>query len=360
MKRNSFLLIALLAILMTACGEKTCHITGTVDGGKDGDTLLLITDIENGIPMDTLFLKNGQFDYQTEPDSTCFCCLQYGDLVQLFFLEPGTIHLSLKKDLSENIVSGTKLNDEWQVLNKAAFDYQEQMGRFSEEVQKDSSEHNMQIIMSKIQAEQAKLTDLYYKTAERNIQNELGFMLVSNPVALSEEQVLKLINQMPSKMHARSEIQKIEKLLKGIDNQNNGEISTISDFSAKSPDGKIINARSVVSKHKLTIIDFWASWCSPCMQEMPHMVELYHLYKDKGLGILGVSLDTDAEAWKNAISKTGASWTHISELKRNSEIANMFGVTVIPFTMVVDKEGHVLASGLVGNDLEDFVREQLN
>ena len=360
MKRNPFILIVLLAILMTACGEKTCHITGTVDGGKDGDTLFLITDAETGIPMDTLFLKNGQFDYQTVPDSTCLCFLQYGDLVQMFFLEPGNIRISLTNDLTENIISGTKLNDEWQTLNKAAFEYQKEMSRITEEAQKDTSESSMQALIPKVKAAQAKLTQLYYQTAERNIQNELGFMLVSNPVALSEEQVLKLINQMPSKMHARSEIQKIEKLLKGIDNQNNGDISTISDFSAKSPDGKIINARSVVSKHKLTIIDFWASWCSPCMQEMPHMVELYHLYKDKGLGILGVSLDTDAEAWKNAISKTGASWTHISELNRNSEIANMFGVTVIPFTMVVDKEGHVLASGLVGNDLEDFVREQLN
>ena len=55
-------------------------------------------------------------------------------------------------------------------------------------------------------------------------------------------------------------------------------------FARYSPDGKTINAMSVVSKHELTIIDFWASWCSPCMQEMPHMVELYKIYKDKGLG----------------------------------------------------------------------------
>ncbi len=353
-------MMAFIAILMSACGEKTSYVNGTMEGGKDGDTLYLITNTETGIPMDTVLVKNGQFDYQTELDSTCVCYLQYGDNIQPFFLEPGHIQISLKDDLSENVVGGTKLNDDWQTINKAAFEYKKEMIELTEEAKKDSSELNMQAILQKVQAAQAKLSDLYYKTAEKNIQNELGYVLVANPMALSEEQVLKLINQMPSKMHARKVIQDLERYMKGNASQETEEGITFSDFSAESPEGKTINAMSVVSQHKLTIIDFWASWCGPCMQEMPHMVELYKLYKDKGLGILGVSLDTDADAWRDAISKSGASWTHISELKRNSEIANMFGVTAIPFTLVVDKEGHVLASGLVGNELEDFVRQQLN
>ena len=359
MKNYSFILIAFIAVMMTAC-KKTSHITGTIEDGKDGDTLFLISDVKNGMPMDTLFVKGGRFEYETEPDSTYPCLLRYGERIQAFFMEPGNIQISLKKDELGNIISGTKLNDEWQKLNSAASDYQKEMMKLTEEAKKDTSEQNMQAIMPKVMMAQNKLSDIYYQTAERNIQNELGFFLVSNPLALSEEQVLKLINQMPSKIHARKEIQEIERFLKSSAAQNAEGESTISDFSAQSPDGKTINAMSVVSKHELTIIDFWASWCSPCMQEMPHMVELYKLYKDKGLGILGVSLDTDEEAWKNAISKAGASWDHISELKRNSEIANMFGVTAIPFTLLVDKEGHVLASGLVGNELEDFVRAQLN
>ncbi len=360
MDRRSFILVGLIAFLMIACGKKTCRITGTIDGGKDGDTLFLITDAENGIPMDTMFVKNGLFEHEIQPDSTCVCFLQYGDNIQPFFLEPGNIKISLKKDMWENVVGGTQLNDEWHAINKAAFDYQKEIARIEEEAQKDTSEAHMQVLFPRVLAAQAKLSDLYYKTAERNIRNELGYMLVANPMAISEEQVLKLINQMPSKMHARNQIQELEQYLKGNKAQGNGDEGTINDFSAASPDGKTVNAMSVVSQHELTIIDFWASWCDPCMKEMPHMVQLYTLYKDKGLGILGVSLDTDADAWKNAISKAGASWDHISELKRSSEIANMFGVRAIPFTMVVDKEGRVLASGLVGNDLEDFVRQHLN
>ena len=117
---------------------------------------------------------------------------------------------------------------------------------------------------------------------------------------------------------------------------------------------------SVISKNEITIIDFWASWCQPCMREMPHIVELYDLYREKGLGILGVSLDDDREAWIEAIEKNHATWPQISELKRNSEIAQMFGIQAIPHTIIVDKEGTIIARGLIGNDLENFVRDHLS
>ena len=216
MRSPAFILLAAIVILLAACGQKTCHVIGTIEGGQDGDTLFLITDMENGIPMDTLYVKNGQFEYQAETDSISLCFLQYkqGEAVQPFFLESGTIHIDLKKDVSECRISGTQLNEEWQKLNNAAFDYQKEMMQLTEEAQKDSSEQNMQAIWFKVQAAQAKLSDLYYKTAEKNINNELGFVLVSNPIALSEEEVLKLINQRPPKFHTRKEIVEIESFLR--------------------------------------------------------------------------------------------------------------------------------------------------
>ncbi len=74
MKNYSFILIAFIAVMMTAC-KKTSHITGTIEDGKDRDTLFLISDVKNGIPMDTLFVKGGRFEYETEPDRlTCASC----------------------------------------------------------------------------------------------------------------------------------------------------------------------------------------------------------------------------------------------------------------------------------------------
>ena len=135
------------------------------------------------------------------------------------------------------------------------------------------------------------------------------------------------------------------------------QVDTAPDICITDRDGNDVLLSDFFGKP--IVVNFWASWCGPCMQEMPHMVQLYQLYHTKGLGILGVSLDTDAEKWKNAVKQTGASWTQISELKKNSEIAQMFGIEAIPFTLIVDKKGNVLAGGLTGTELEDFIHGQL-
>ncbi len=355
--------MAALLTLIASCTQKTCHIEGIAEGKNDGDTLMLITDMENGVPRDTIFVSGGHFEADVPIDSVCLCILRVADstgVIQPFFLEPGTVKLDIKKDAMRSTVGGTPLNDEWQKLNAAALSFSEKMAQLQSQMSEDPSESDKQQFLEKLHAEQGQLAQLYYEVAERNISNELGFVLTTNPELLSEEQVLRLFNMMPPKMHARKEVQEIERYLKHTGNADMGQDPKLQDFSAKDPNGKTVSAMDVVSKSKLTIIDFWASWCQPCMQEMPHMVQIYQLYHPKGLDILGVSLDNDGDAWRKAIEQTGAKWTQISELTRDSKIAAMFGVRAIPFTIIVDQEGNVLASGLVGNALEDFVRNQLS
>ena len=115
------------------------------------------------------------------------------------------------------------------------------------------------------------------------------------------------------------------------------------------------------AKHKVTIIDFWASWCGPCRQEMPSLVKTYDEYKDKGLGIIGVSLDEDKEQWIGAVSAMGMTWTQLSDLQGwHNSAAQMYGIQAIPFTIIVDNEGKVLAAGLRGEELTAFIAQQLN
>ena len=332
-----------------------------MEGAKDGDTILLITDQEFGIPSDTLLVKDGHFSHQMEIDSTTLCFIQAVNSnmpVQPFFLEAGNINVNLRIDPTKTTVGGTPLNEEWQHLNEVGFAIQREMEQLMSEVGNDTTEAHKQEVYGKAMAIQKKLSDNVFKVAEKNIGNELGFLLVSNPSMLDEEQVLMLINKMPAKLRSRQQIKDIESYLKGQEVKTEGTI--ITDFAASDPDGKTISAMEVITKHKLTIVDFWASWCGPCMQEMPHLVQLYNLYQPKGLEILGVSLDKEKSAWTEAIKKTGAKWIHISELSSDSKIANLFGITAIPFTLVVDQAGTVLASGhLTGTDLEDVVRQYL-
>lgn len=135
---------------------------------------------------------------------------------------------------------------------------------------------------------------------------------------------------------------------------------TITEMHIKDIDGNDHSLREEIAKNKITIVDFWASWCGPCRQEMPSLVNLYGSYKDKGLGIVGISLDTEKEAWKEAISNLGITWCQLSDLGGwDSEAAMVFNVRGIPYTIVTDSKGTILATGLRGSELEQFIEEKL-
>ena len=112
-----------------------------------------------------------------------------------------------------------------------------------------------------------------------------------------------------------------------------------------------------VKKNKVTVIDFWASWCGPCRQEMPFMIELYKQYQPQGLGIIGISLDNERDAWLNATEAMGITWPQMSDLKGwENEIALYFNITSIPHTIVVDQQGKILRRGLRGETLQQYIQ----
>lgn len=111
---------------------------------------------------------------------------------------------------------------------------------------------------------------------------------------------------------------------------------------------------------KVTIIDFWASWCKPCRLENPHVVALYNEFHSKGLNIIGVSLDEDVASWKKAIAKDQLTWTQVSNLKGwEDPIARMYEVEQIPTTFLLDSKGTIVAKDLRGDALKRKIEELL-
>ncbi len=130
------------------------------------------------------------------------------------------------------------------------------------------------------------------------------------------------------------------------------------EIKLNTPDGKQVSLSSL--KGKIVLIDFWASWCGPCRKENPHVVEMYRKFRNKNFEILGVSLDDKPDAWKEAIKKDGLTWQQVSELKKwDSEVVKLYQVDAIPYTVLVDKEGKIIAKGLSGNELEQKLLEVL-
>ena len=111
---------------------------------------------------------------------------------------------------------------------------------------------------------------------------------------------------------------------------------------------------------KVTLIDFWASWCAPCREQNPDLVALYSELHSKGLNIIGVSLDDDASKWSEAIIKDKLTWTQVSNLKQLKDpIALQYNITQIPTTYLLDKNGKIVAIDLHGKDLKAKILELL-
>jgi thiol-disulfide isomerase/thioredoxin len=132
------------------------------------------------------------------------------------------------------------------------------------------------------------------------------------------------------------------------------------DFTLDDMKGNKVSLMKVVSESKITILDFWASWCTPCMNEMPNLVNIYDNYSDDGLQIVGVSLDNDKKSWQNAVEAMGMKWVQVSDLKGwESAAAQLYQVDAIPHTIILDNEGHILAKDLRGHELEEFISDYI-
>ena len=139
------------------------------------------------------------------------------------------------------------------------------------------------------------------------------------------------------------------------------EAKTIPDIELPDFDRNNISLLAEAAKHRLTIVDFWASWCGPCRAEIPGLVSLYRKEKNNGLGIVGISLDSDYHAWRQAVSDNKMEWTHMSDLRGwDSYAAQVYGINSIPQTFVIDSKGALLATGLRGKELAQFVTERLD
>ncbi len=101
------------------------------------------------------------------------------------------------------------------------------------------------------------------------------------------------------------------------------------------------------AKGKYTLIDFWASWCTPCLLQIPDLKEAYAEYHPKGFEILGVSVDSKGDRWKNSIEKYDMTWPQVSDLKGwGSASAADYNVTFIPFNVLIDEDGKIIAKNL--------------
>ena len=136
--------------------------------------------------------------------------------------------------------------------------------------------------------------------------------------------------------------------------------NTFIDIGLPGPQGQTVWVGDYVGQNKLVLIDFWASWCGPCIRELPNVVKAYERFHDKGLEIVGVSLDKDKASWLAAIEQTGQKWPQMSDLKGwECAGAQIYGIQSIPANVLIDDHGKIVARDLRGDALLKEIESRL-
>ncbi len=200
-------------------------------------------------------------------------------------------------------------------------------------------------------------SELLYEKIEHVItghpQNNYSSYLLSKYAKLfSSEQVKYLLDKIDTTSIAANRLEALKSIISPDRILQVG--SKIANFSLSDVNGKTIN--TIDLKNKTILIDFWASWCGPCRKKYPELKKIYHKYRNNDFEVLGVSIDTNKEQWKQAINKDGLPWIHLIENERFSgKVASRYNVQALPTNYLINKEGIIIAKNISLERLQEHL-----
>ena len=357
-----------LAIAIFACTPKAPEIgykiTGTIDSLKDGQVILKRYFDGNWNNIDTSTVQSEKFEFTGKVDLPEMYRIEISDTLPYIpvFVDNNNINITGKLDsLKLAMVSGSKIQEEYETFLNEFLTYKNELD--SVEDLYVTAKHKGNV------ARMNELDTLYESIADKQAQAMMPDVLKNNSSIVSAYVTW-------TKLVYNLNLDELEAISTNFDSTISKSVYAIMlkdyllvrrrvdigqpavDFTMNDPDGKPVSLSSLYGKYLL--IDFWASWCSPCRRENPNVVKAYKQFHKKGFDVIGVSFDKTREAWLKAIKDDKLDWTHVSDLKFwGNEAGKAYGIRSIPSNVLLNPDGVIIAKNLFGKDLEMKLQELL-
>jgi len=374
-----------IVLLITSCNTEVKRdgylIHGNAKGIYNGIRVYLKTLDQNNrqVDVDTAIVMHEKFSFEGKvlgPEMFFLYVNSVNGNLPII-IENSEMTIDIDKDnLASSIVHGSKTNEALNAYNeqlKGLNDKRREISLALREAAQTNDNEKTALLNKDLAEINLQMANKPFEFVQDHGDNFYSLILLESMLKRKNEDLQKVIDTYQGLDETLKASTKGKEILAQIENikiileaQKRTEIGEIApEFSAPTPEGKMLGLNDI--KGKVTLIDFWAAWCGPCRRENPNIVKVYEKYHDKGLEIIGVSLDgnmrqTDPKAaWVKAIEDDRLTWHQVSNLNYfNGPIAKMYNIQSIPSSFILDAEGKIIAKNLRGPALEAKIAELLD
>ena len=362
MNRFTVILGWVLFLLSSCEGDEVFVIDGQVHHAENIQTVVLY---EGERKLDSVFLdEQGRFKFQRTAPHPRLLTLEAGRNRYHFILQNGdrvSFHADITKPIDTYEVTGSALSDKIKLF-AATFAEKERLQRDLEESFADQAvgldDTALMALRQRFLQLYRQQMDDYSKATIRFAEEHddlAGFYAMTTlDTELAEAELIAYADRITGRWDDNGRVRQFLEEMARLKVLAVGQPAP--DFESLTPNNQPVKLADF--KGKYTLVDFWASWCVPCREENPNIVEQYHRFKDNGFTVLGVSLDGNPGSWLRAIKEDGLEWTQVSDLQQwGSEVVGLYRIQAIPTSYLLDPDGIIIAKNLRGADLEAFLEK---